>query len=256
MRLNGKVALITGGGSGIGRATADLFAAEGAKLVVCDMNGKNVSETANIIESNGGYVRPVVGDVTDSESSNGMVQTALDLFGSIDILVNCAGVTVRNAVSGGGSPEQIWDRLIEVNLKGTYLMSWHTVPVMEKSGGGSIINISSIMGLVAYPPSRGLGFDPYPASKAAIIQFTKNLAVDCATKNIRVNCICPGYVETSMSQALYDDPDMLKALEQKIPMGRIAKPEEIAKSVLFLASDDSSYVTAVSIIVDGGYTSH
>ena len=256
MRLENKVALVTGGGSGIGRATASLFSREGAKVVVSDLRGPDALETARQLESGGGDATTVTGDVTSSEDAERMIRTAVDSYGRLDVLVNSAGVTIRNALSDGASPEEIWDRVIEVNLKGTYLMSWHAVPAMEDAGGGSIINLASILGVVGYAPSRGLGFDPYPASKAGIMQFTKNLAVDCAQRNIRVNCICPGYVATGMSQAVYDDPQILRDLEQRIPMGRIAQPEEIAQTALFLASDESSYVTAVPIVVDGGYTSH
>jgi NAD(P)-dependent dehydrogenase (short-subunit alcohol dehydrogenase family) len=143
---------------------------------------------------------------------------------------------------------------MDVNLKGTYLVSWYAVPEMERSGGGSIINLASTMGLVGYPEGMGGGFNPYGPSKGGVVQFTRNLAIDCAKRNIRVNCICPGYVETNLTRSLTDDPEMRARLEGRHPMGRLALPEEIAYAALFLASDEASFVTGAPLIVDGGYT--
>jgi NAD(P)-dependent dehydrogenase (short-subunit alcohol dehydrogenase family) len=254
MRLADKVALVTGGGSGIGRATAALFASEGARVVVADISEPNALETARHINADGGEATAVTGDVTSVEDAERMVLAAVDTYGRLNVLVNSAGVASRSALPEGASSEQVWDRVMEVNLKGTYLVSRHAVPFMEEAGGGSIVNLSSVRGFVGYPASSGLGFDPYPASKAGIIQFTKNLAVDCATRNIRVNCVTPGYIATNMTRAIYDDPRMLSETEQRHPLGRIGQPEEVAYPVLFLASDEASFVTGVSLIVDGGYT--
>lgn len=254
MRLEGKVALITGAGSGIGRASALLFAQEGARVVVSDVNEGPVLELAEEIAGQGGDAAFVTGDVSDSRQAEQMVSKAVDEYGRLDILVNSAGISARNALPEGATPEEIWDKVMDVNLKGTYLVSWFAVPEMEKSGGGSIVNLASIMGVVGYPAEMGGGFNPYAPSKGGVVQFTKNLAIDSARKNIRVNCLCPGYVETNLIARLTDDPESKAALEARHPMGRLGRPEEIAKAALFLASDDASYITGAPLMVDGGYT--
>ena len=257
MRLKNKTALITGGGSGIGRATAMIFAREGASVVVSDINEIHANETARSINNNGGKAITVVSDVSISQDADEMVRTAMQAYGRLDVLVNSAGVTSRNALPSGASPEEIWDRVIEINLKGTYLVTWHAVSAMEQSGGGSVINLSSIIGLVGYSINTnrsGGGFNPYASSKGAVLQFTRNLAIEYARKNIRVNCICPGYVATNLTKSLTDDNKTREELEKLHPMGRLARAEEIAYAALFLASDESSFVTGSPLIVDGGYT--
>ena len=254
MRLANKVALITGGGSGIGRATALLFAREGARVVVSDQNEADALETAEQIRAKSGEASVVTGDVSYGPDAERMVQASVQTYGRLDVLVNSAGVSGRNALPEGARPEQVWDRVMEVNLKGTYLVSWYAVPEMERSGGGSIINLASIMGLVGYPVGMGGGFNPYPPSKGGVVQLTRNLAIDCARKSIRVNCICPGYVATNLTRALTDDSELSRQLEQRHPMGRLGRPEEIAYAALFLASDESSFITGAPLVVDGGYT--
>ena len=254
MRLESKVVLVTGGGSGIGRATSELFAREGARVVVSDLDRPTAEETAGTISHAGGDAIAVTGDVSVSANAERKVSAATETYGRLDVLVNSAGVSARNALPEGASPEQVWDRVIDVNLKGTYLVSWFAVPAMERSGGGSIINLSSVMGLVGYPKGMGGGFNPYVPSKGGVLQFTRNLAIDLAGKNIRVNCICPGYVETNLTRSLTDDEDLRRELESRHPMGRLARPEEIAFAALYLASDESAYVTGTPLVVDGGYT--
>ena len=254
MRLENKVALVTGAGSGIGRATAALFAREGAAVVVSDLNEVSVLETIQPIKAEGGEATAVTGDVSRDQDARRMVQVAVESHGRLDILVNSAGISGRNALPKGASPEEVWDRVMDVNLKGTYLVSWYAVAEMDRSGGGSIINLASTMGLVGYPEGMGGGFNPYVPSKGGVVQFTRNLAIDCAKRNIRVNCICPGYVETNLTRSLTDDPEMRVRLEDRHPMGRLALPEEIAYAALFLASDEASFVTGAPLIVDGGYT--
>ena len=251
MRLEGKVALITGAGSGIGRATAIRFAAEGAKIVASDISETSAVETVAAIREAGGEATAVGGDVVSSDDAKGMVQAAIDAYGRLDVLMNSAGVSGRVE---GASHEEVWDRVMDVNLKGTYLVSWHAVPEMESTGGGSIINIGSIMSLVGYPVGMGGGFNPYNASKGGVLQFTRNLAVDLARKNIRVNCICPGYVETNMTRPLTENPESFETLVGRHPIGRLGQPDDIANAALFLASDEAGFVTGAPLIVDGGYT--
>ncbi len=251
MRLEGKVALITGAGSGIGRAAAVRFAAEGARIVASDISEASAAETAAIVGESGGEATGSGGDVVSSSDAMAMVQAAVEAYGRLDVLLNSAGVSGR---VDGATHEEVWDKVIDVNLKGTYLVSWHAVPEMEKAGGGSIINIGSIMSLVGYPVGMGGGFNPYNASKGGVLQFTRNLAVDLARKNIRVNCICPGYVETNMTRPLTENPESYEFLKERHPMGRLGQPEDIANAALFLASDEAAFVTGAPLIVDGGYT--
>ena len=180
MRLEGKVALVTGGGSGIGRASVELFAREGARVVVSDVNEGDALASVQRVEANGGQASPVMGDVSSSADAKRMVAAAVDTYGQLDVVVNSAGVSGRNALPEGSDPEEVWDRVMDVNLKGTYLVSWHAAPEMERSGGGSIINLSSIMGLVGYPTGLGGGggFSPYGPSKGGVLQFTRHLALE------------------------------------------------------------------------------
>ncbi len=254
MRLESKVALITGGGSGIGRACAEMFAREGARLAVSDITLERAQATTQFVTSHGGEAIAISGDVSVGDDALNMVSATVEKFGKLDVLVNSAGVSARNALPEGSSPEEIWDKVIDVNLKGTYMVSWHAMPEMAKSGGGSIINLSSIMGLVGYPVGMGGGFNPYNPSKGGVLQFTRNLAIDSASKNVRVNCICPGYVETNLTSALTKDAEALSRLETLHPIGRLGQPEEIAYAALYLASDESGFVTGTPLVVDGGYT--
>ena len=157
MRLESKVALITGGGSGIGRACAERFASEGARVAVSDISLERAPETAQSVTSQGGEAIAITGVVSVGDDAQSMVTATVEAFGKVDILVNSAGVSARNAMPEGSSPEEVWDKVIDVNLKGTYMVSWHAVPEMEKAGGGSIINLSSVMGLVGYPVGMGGG---------------------------------------------------------------------------------------------------
>ena len=254
MRLKDKVALVTGGGSGIGHATAVLFAAKGAEVLVSDLNEANALQTVAEIKTGGGDATTLTGDVSKNADAEAMVKGTVETYGTLDIVVNCAGVVAGKALPAGASPEEVWDRVMDVNLKGTYLVTWHAVRAMEQSGGGSIINIASINGLVGYPMGLGGGFDAYVPSKGGVVQFTKNLAIDYGKKNIRVNCICPGHIDTNLIREFIQDPERREWLEQRYPMGRIGRPEEVAYAALFLASDESSFVTGAPLIVDGGYT--
>lgn len=252
-KLQGKIALITGANSGIGRACAKKFLDEGAKVVASDITEIDLAEYDN------DQVTSFKCDVTKSSEVESMIKYTLSAFGGINILINSAGVSSRNALGDDSNPEEIWDRVIDINLKGTYLASWYAVPEIERSGGGSIINLASIMGHVGYPSELNevrpnLGFDAYPPSKGGVVQFTKSLAIELATKGIRVNCVCPGYIETNLTKNLRDDPDTYNKLISLHPMGRLGQAYEIADAALFLASEDASFVTGSSLLVDGGYT--
>ncbi len=257
MRLKDKVALVTGAGSGIGRATSVLFAREGARIVVSDISETTAQQTADAVAAAGGNVATVIGDVSRTDDAKAMVNAALDAFGKLDVLVNSAGVSPRNATGPDASPEEIWDRVLDINLKGTYLVSWHAVPEMQRNGGGSIINLASIIAVVGYSsdiPSIMGGFNPYPPSKGGVLQLTRNLALACAGDNIRVNCICPGYVDTNLITGLTENSETRDILLGKHPLGRLGRPEDIAYAALYLASDESSFVTGAPMMVDGGYT--
>lgn len=253
MRLEGKAAIVTGGASGIGQAAAILFAAHGARVAVSDLDEDAARRTVRTIVERGGCAVAAPADVTNSTDARRVVQSTVEAYGSLDILVNSAGITARR-LPPSVHPESAWDKVIEVNLKGTYLMARHAVPAMERSGGGSIVNLGSIMSVVGYPPNWAGGFNPYPVSKGGVLQFTRNLAVEMASKNIRVNCLGPGFTETPLTKTLTDDPSTKKFLEERHPMGRLGRPEEIAYAALFLASDESSFITGSYLPVDGGYT--
>ena len=253
MRLQDKVALITGAGSGIGRASAVLFAREGARVVAADANEDAAEEVADAITSARGEATHTTGDVSVSADAGRMVRDTVSAYGRIDVLMSSAGISDR-AVPPAVPHDEAWDRVMGVNLKGTYLMAWYSVPEMLHTGGGSIINVSSIMGLVGSEYTGKDGFSAYVPSKGGVLQFTKNLAVAHAKNNIRVNCICPGYIETPLTEMLKDNQELFEKIEARHPMGRFGQPEEIAQAALFLASDESSFVTGAPLAVDGGYT--
>ena len=254
MRLEGKVALVTGGGSGIGRASAEAFAREGARVVVADLSESNALETAAKIGEGGGEAATAIGDVTDSADAEAMVRAAVDTYGRLDVLLNSAGITSRHGSLKDASPEEAWDKVIDINLKGTWMVSWHAVREMERSGGGSIVNLASTMALVGYPVGIGDGFNPYPPSKGGVLQFTRTLALAYAKKGIRVNCLCPGYIATSLTADLRANDETRRLTLDRTPMGRYGLPEEVANAAIFLASDESSFITGSPLIVDGGYT--
>ena len=252
--IEGRRALVTGANTGIGQAIAILFAQEGARIVVADQNESAAKGSVKVIEDAGGEATRVAGNITDTNDAERMVATAERRFGGLNVLVNCAGITHRNALGSNASPEDIWDRVMDVNLKGTYLLSWHAVPAMMRAGGGSIVNLASVMALVGIGHQSGRGFDPYPSSKAGVVQFSRNLAIDVAKDKIRVNSICPGNVRTPLIEGLTSDPEIIKQFESKYPLGRLGRPEEVAYAALFLASDESLFVTGTYLVVDGGFS--
>jgi NAD(P)-dependent dehydrogenase (short-subunit alcohol dehydrogenase family) len=252
MKLQDKVALITGGGSGIGRATALLFAQEGAVIVVSDINAATASETAEMVESAGGTAHVIAGNVSTTEGARAIVVACIEHFGRVDILINSAGVATRHAPEGA-TFDEAWDFVMNINLRGTVMMSWFATDEMKKTGGGTVVNLSSIYGLVARPSELTSGFDPYTHSKGAIVQLTREAGVKFAPDGIRTNCLCPGFVHTNLTKGISENPEMQAMLESLTPMGRFGEAEEIAKAALFLASDDSSYVTGAALSIDGGY---
>ena len=247
MRLRGKVAIITGGASGIGKATALLFAKEGAKVVVADQNEAGGKETVDHIRSDGGEAIFVRADVASAEDVQSMVKAAIETYGKLVILFNNAGIAMRLPVAD--LPEEDWDRCIDINLKGVYLCSKYAIPEMIKNDGGCIINMASIYGVVG-----GKTRAAYVASKGGVVNLTRGMALDYASNNIRVNCICPGFVETPLVRDVVKTPEEYQALAVQHPMGRLAKPLEIAYGALYLASDESSFVTGIALPIDGGYT--
>ena len=251
MRLADKVAIITGAGGGIGRATAILFAQEGAKVVVVDYVPQGGLETVEMITRNGGEAIFVETDVSKAAAVEKMVRTAVDTYGRIDILFNNAAITIPASVVD--ATEEVWDKTMEVDLKGVFLPSKYAIPHIIKGGGGSVINTASMCGLVASTNQA-----PYSAAKGGVIALTRQMAIDYAAHNIRVNSICPSEVRTPMFLGFINrapDPEKkMQELVARIPLGRVAEPDEIAHAALFLASDESSYVTGVTLPVDGGLT--
>jgi meso-butanediol dehydrogenase/(S,S)-butanediol dehydrogenase/diacetyl reductase len=247
MRLAGKVAIITGGGSGIGRATAELFVREGAKVLVADYKADIGQEAVQAIVDEGGEATFLEVDVSDSAQVQTMVQTALDTYGGLDILFNNAGVLLFGSILD--TAEKDWNWLMSINLTGTYLVSKAVLPHMVERGGGSIINVTSSTG--AHDAAGNIA--AYVASKGGVALLTKGMAIDHAADNVRVNAIAPGPTDTPM---LRDNlsPDALEAFAATFPAKRLGQPDELAQAVLFLASDDASFVTGAILAVDGGQT--
>jgi NAD(P)-dependent dehydrogenase (short-subunit alcohol dehydrogenase family) len=251
MRLADKVALITGGTSGMGRAPALLFAQEGARVAITGRNEARGREVVEEIEQVGGTAIFIRSDVRFAEECCRAVDEALRAFGRLDILFNNAGVFYPNTVLT--STEEEWDLTLDINLKGTYLMCKYALPIMIAQGSGVIINNASNWGLVGGPKAAA-----YCASKGGVVLLTKAMALDHAGQGIRINCICPGDVLTPMlteeARRLGVAWEAYLAAAANCPMGRVGRPEEIAKAVLFLASDDSSFITGAALVADGGFT--
>lgn len=253
MRLAGKVALITGGAKGIGRATALLFVREGAKVAIADINHAAGEETVGTIREMGGEAILSVGDVGIAADAQRMVAKTVEVFGRLDILMNNAAIMAHGTVVD--TPEEEWDRLLRINLKSVFLMSKYAIPEMIKGGGGSIINVSSGAGVTASWNQAA-----YDAAKAGVINLSRQMALDFIKHNIRVNALVPVLIDTDQlrgSIARLPDPEgALRARQQSLPIGRLGRAEEIAYGALFLASDESSYAVGSSLVLDGGFLAH
>lgn len=242
MRLEGKVALITGAGSGIGEATALRFSEEGARVVINDVDIENANRVAGEIKANGREAIVIKADISKKDEVENMIKQIVDQFGKLDILVNNAGIN-RDAFAKKMTEEQ-WDAVININLKGTFLCCQSALKIMSEQKYGKIINTSSIGAL------GNMGQANYAASKSGVIGLTKTLALECARYNINVNCVAPGATKTPMTSKM--PKEIFDMITQKIPLKRWAEPKEIANMHLFLASDEASYLTGQVIFVDGG----
>lgn len=248
-KLEGKVALVTGAAMGIGRATALLLAKEGARVVLADIDEQQGNETSRMIEEAGGEVFFARTDVSKSEDVEAAINTAVDTFGSINVLHNNAAIALGATVVD--TTDELWNQVLDVNLGGIYRGCKYAIPHMTQNGGGSIINSSSVQALRGFA-----GWAAYAAAKGGIISLTQQVALEYAKHNIRVNCIAPGTIMTPMNERLFEeaeDPEaLIETWNRMHPIGRFGQPEEVAEVVLFLASDASSFVTGHCLVVDGG----
>lgn len=247
-RLQDRVALITGGNSGIGRATALLFAQQGAKVIVAARSVERGEETVDLVRRAGGEAVFIKGDVSSPASAEDMVRTGVERFSGLDILMNAAGVAgpfVRTADIDVAD----WDRVININLRGVFLMSKYAIPAMLKRGKGTIINIGSLAAVTPTPKTA-----VYAAAKGGVVQLTKAMAIEYGAKQIRVNCIIPGFIETPMTAPLIPQDQARRDYSDFWPLARLGQPDDIALASLYLASDESSFVTGTVLVVDGGCT--
>ncbi|MFQ5828833.1 MAG: SDR family NAD(P)-dependent oxidoreductase [Candidatus Methylomirabilia bacterium] len=246
MRMHEKVALVTGAGSGIGRATALRLGAEGASVACVDLASGRAVETAKRIEAAGGQALALEADVTDEQACARMVDATLARFQRLTTLVNSAGVRTERSDATPPSPE--WRRVVETNLTGTYLASRASLPALSATGAGAVTNLASIYGLVGGSLSPA-----YAASKGGVVNLTRQMALEWAP-TVRVNCVCPGVIDTPMTAPLIRDRAWRDAALQRYPLKRFGQPEEIAAAILYLSSDEAAFVTGVALPVDGGYT--
>jgi NAD(P)-dependent dehydrogenase (short-subunit alcohol dehydrogenase family) len=249
-RLAGRTALITGGGSGIGREAAELFAAEGARVLVVDRDAAAAESVAEAVGAAGAAAHAFEADVSQGAQVEAAVAEAERVFGALHVLFNNAGIFP----DGDGSPvdtdEAVWDRVMDVNLKGVFLGCKHGIPALLRAGGGSIVNTASFVAVVGAATSQ----IAYTASKGGVLAMTREIAVEYARRGIRANALCPGPVDTPLLQELLADPAARARRLVHVPMGRLARADEVARAALFLASEESSYVNGATFLVDGAIT--
>lgn len=251
-RLADKVALVTGAASGIGAATARLFAAEGARVVLADVQDDLGRVVLAEIDAAGGTASYVHADVSAAEDVAGMVREAVTRFGRLDVLCNNAGLARGGSITE--IPEDEWDLVVAVDLKSVYLGCKYAIPALRKAGGGAIVSTASIAGLRGYALAHA-----YSAAKAGVINLTRSIAAEVGQYGIRVNCVCPGIIRTPIWRGIDDLPEEQQApiwqqMSRRVLLGRVGRPEEIAGAVLFLASSEASYITGAALVVDGGLT--
>jgi NAD(P)-dependent dehydrogenase (short-subunit alcohol dehydrogenase family) len=250
MRLEGRVASITGAGSGMGREVALLFASEGARILVSDIDGEAGKATAKAVEAVGGEAHFVATDVRDPGAVQHLYAEGERVFGKVDVLYNNAGIFHPDDASVTNTDEATWDMVVDVDLKGVFLCCKYGVPALLRAGGGVIVNVASFVSWMgAATPQIA-----YTSAKGGVLSMTREIAVEFARRGIRANALCPGPIETPLLQDLLADPERRQRRLVHIPMGRFGDAREIAKAALFLASDDSSYMTGASLLVDGGIT--
>jgi len=250
VRLNDKVAIITGAASGIGREAAVLFAAEGAAVVAVDVNDAGGRETVDLVKKAGGRAEYVHADVSSSRDCARMVQAAEETFGKLSVLFNNAGIMHARDDDAIATDEDVWDLTMRINLKGVYLGCKHGIPALRRGGGGSIINTASFVALLGAATPQVA----YTASKGGVVALTRELAVIHARENIRVNALCPGPLRTELLMKLLDTEEKKQRRLVHIPMGRFGEAKEMARAALFLASDEASYITGANFMADGGIT--
>jgi meso-butanediol dehydrogenase / (S,S)-butanediol dehydrogenase / diacetyl reductase len=250
-RLEGKVALITGAGSGMGREACVVFAREGARIAAVDVDAEGLEGTTSTVRDAGGDIDSFLADVGVEAQVREAVDAAVARFGTLHILYNNAGVLWRDRdVSVLEATEEVWDRVFAINLKGMVWVSKYGIPHLIEAGGGAIVNIGSTSALLGDTIPQ----DAYTASKGAVISLTRNLAAQFASQGVRANCIHPGFTDTPMQTVRTTDPAFVEAAVRQIPLGRLARPRDIVNAALFLASDDAAYVTGTELVVDGGAT--
>jgi NAD(P)-dependent dehydrogenase (short-subunit alcohol dehydrogenase family) len=248
-RLEGKVVVITGAGSGMGREACAVFASEGARVAAIDVDPSGLEVTAAAVSGAGGEIATFVADVADQEQVRMAIEGAVERFGTLNVLYNNAGVLWRDRDLGVlDTDEAVWDRVMAINLKGIVWVCKHGIPELIRAGGGSVVNVGSVSALLGDTVPQ----DAYTASKGAVISLTRSLAVQFAAQGVRANCIHPGFIDTPLQTVRTTDPAWVEGARAAIPLGRLGAPRDVVNAALFLASDESAYITGVELVVDGG----